>query len=281
LNTSSKLTAIIPIKGFSTHSNQFSAWLDSWSFPQLSLILTMDSPSESDERGLRQLISQHEDKRIELIVGTFGTPGAARNQGLKKLETDYVTFWDFDDFPRVPEVMGSLFNLSLRDQISVGKFEIIDRLTEKVLGTSPRWGSNKRNQKIISKNPGLWRWVFPINLVRGHLFQDFMFAEDQCYLFDLSPFDYEINYSDKIFYSYYVNDPTQITRNASLAITLSDTIEYIASKIPYASRNMKRFGKSLILHQWFTMIKRFKYISWRPIIRATRTIIRNGLNSRK
>jgi glycosyltransferase involved in cell wall biosynthesis len=129
------------------------------------------------------LVEKLRDKGLEVLKsGNFGGPGLARNELLANFKSDYVVFWDADDFPHV-ETIRKFLNHYTGDKkkFIVGQWELrqVGKKTSR---------SSDSNLSSVAFQPGLWRILCPSVVISGELFPATRMGEDQVYLFNIGFF---------------------------------------------------------------------------------------------
>lgn len=249
------LTAIIPIR-----------FLDESTLGVKDVIL------EALEYGIEVLLiannfSREERERIEfhfadiidlnfhVVQHDIESPGSARNVGISRCSNPYLTFWDADDIPVVLEVMILLKSLSLQPlkKYGIGSFEVVTADAGVVI--SRNIVPEDRNQIVgLVKNPGIWRWIFRKQAIIGTEFKSFKMGEDQDFIADLNPKQFEIIYSSAVTYKYVKGWSQQLTRNQHSVNEILLSIQYLEEKIRQNQGN--EWHKSFLRRQVLTAIKR-------------------------
>ena len=120
------LTAIVPVgpahllknrlKNWAAEANRFSS--------ELTLIIVLDS---NDSKAIQQVYLEG-FVNADIIQGTFGSPGSARNAGLRNINSRWICFWDCDDEPKIERFIEMVKAAELQDnQVAIGNFEISNK----------------------------------------------------------------------------------------------------------------------------------------------------------
>jgi hypothetical protein len=109
---------------------------------------------------------------------------------------------------------------------------------------------------MVARNPGLWRWAFRSSDIAKLEFQNFVFAEDQCFIFDFLANEPEIEFNEAIFYQYQTNVSNQLTSKAENALDLVQSTRYLSNNLHKASRRVQWFGIILMTRQALSLTKR-------------------------
>ena len=204
------LSVITPVTRQSDNLQNLSSWLRNLSHASIYVILRHDKADLETGPKLNELISTLNNKNIRLFEGEFGSPGIARNEGLKYAKGEWLCFWDSDDLPWLEEVyllmqtnMNSTTDCIVTNYISLNiqtGVKLINRIS-------------KNFQAQIALNPGLWRFFFSKSSLGEIKFTNLMMAEDQIFLAEYLKNDLNLQISEKITYSYFKGNPNSLTSN--------------------------------------------------------------------
>ena len=160
---------IVPISNLADHLENFENWVGTVRNGDMRIIVVHDISDERTGDALREIISRYTQLAIHLEEGNFGSPGLARNAGLSQVSgTGWVAFWDGDDFSRVDNFLEMLELAELDNkEVAVGGFEIVDLKNSKKFSHSARLLENRDHFYEISLFPGMWRWAFKLERLRG------------------------------------------------------------------------------------------------------------------
>ena len=275
----SLLTAIIPIGKMNGNLIILKSWINQIPNYPLKVILIHDFQDESTAVELNKLVAAHLGLEIVLISGSFGSPGAARNSALSLVDSEWLAFWDCDDFPLLNEIFTAINNSDSDVEILVGGF-----ITRNIDGsiTSKRHSTNP-SAKNVSINPGVWRMVFKSELVSELKFEKLMLAEDHLYLSKMNFVTKKVKYIPNPFYEYYMGGVNQLTKNP---LFLKDLI-VASDKILYElgndlTREQIVFNLTLVLRQQITLLKKGDArLKLRSIYLITRFFAKSDLSTLK
>ena len=150
------LSAIVPLKSSTEDLTYFEDLILNLSDNAVELIVVEDLECANRNQSLKRILLTGPVNQIRYLSGHFGSPGIARNAGLKIAKGDWITFWDCDDQPRVTQILNAIKNTANNTEILIGQFLVKNQ------------ESGEENQEIgkylaiddIAINPGLWRMVF-------------------------------------------------------------------------------------------------------------------------
>jgi glycosyltransferase involved in cell wall biosynthesis len=226
--------------------NILSSWIPNALSNGINVIIVHDKQDDDTGPEIRQLIEKFNDKRLLLIEDVFKSAGMARNAGLKESKTEWIVFWDSDDFVYPDSVIRALNeNISKSPVVCCAYEEVTAGETRKVILTN--------NRKQLTRNPGLWRIVIKRELISENRFRSFPMGEDQVFLWESDIFNRDIHYCNQIIYSYHKGFPSQATSSQEKIDSLVSVIKFLITRnIPNDSTD--RF--KLVLRLSFTVMKR-------------------------
>lgn len=182
---SKKITVVIPAFNAGKYIN---ACIDSITKQRnfhkiISVIIVIDGATDDTLTKVEDIISKY-GSSIELITQENLGPSASRNNGLKNVTTDYVTFLDSDDLwsdHYIENIIPLLENSP--DLIEYDALRISEN--EEVLNTIKISFANNDSIEEINKNDFLsifrcyaWARVYKTSLIKSHLFPEDRRFED-------------------------------------------------------------------------------------------------------
>lgn len=182
----------------------------------------------------------------KFVYGSFGSPGEARNAGLKVCTSDYVIFWDVDDLPEIETTCAVIRDLSIDSpEALVGKWTPLGN-KETILS----------NQPIdVGNNPGLWRWIFKRSLIGQTKFTDLMWGEDQLFLAEILAKDPSILRVDAVLYRYNDKSSDSLTSRTHNAKDLPEVSRRIIRLSPIANNQVLVVMTLMLMRQSLTILK--------------------------
>ena len=196
-----------------------------------------------------------------LTVQFCGSVGAARNLGLAQALTPWVTFCDADDISHV----GTLLKLikqasSEKYDLLVGRFaeETVEKRAKEAT-TSPII-SIENMEGQLSRELGIWRFVFRTALAQRVEFPTINMGEDQVYMLGFFALDPKVMTSNEVIYTYIKGYSESLTNQKK-------TVRKVEEAVPLSIQALKRGGNSwiyfreaLVLNLMLTNIKHAKWI---------------------
>jgi len=191
---------------------------------------------------------------VRVIFTDSDNPGSARNVGLECVETDWISFWDADDKPEVDEFLELLRKTVLaKREIGAGAFTIISEGNGRVLVPLPE--DRERIAEIaVLTFPGLWRFVFRFDAIKGLKFPALSMGEDQIFLGQvIQNFKNVFIYPLSIYQ--YRQNPSQLTQNPFRRSEVNSAIEeMIRLRFIYIGRYLS-FPNKVFLRNVVTALK--------------------------
>jgi hypothetical protein len=184
------IDVVIPVKMPSEHLELMRKAIAPHSaFIRATFVLDYEKAGEELNPQLPESSSANE----RILRGEFGSPGMARNAGLKFCDRPYICFWDVDDFPEViqfeelvSDMRQSQADVAIGNWVSTGD-------VYKAKGVTPL---------SVAMHPGIWRIIFRREITERIWFSNLMWGEDQVFLAEILARNPKIITSDRVVYRY-------------------------------------------------------------------------------
>jgi glycosyltransferase involved in cell wall biosynthesis len=257
---------VIPVLMPSNHLQELRKYLNN-TCDRIKIIYVLDFGRDHNPDHKQGFSNNPKEK---FVYGSFGSPGEARNAGLKICTSDYVIFWDVDDLPEIETTCTVLRDLSVESsEALVGKWTPLDN-KETVLG----------NQPIdVGNNPGLWRWIFRRSLIGQTKFTDLMWGEDQLFLAEILAKDPNISKVDVILYRYNDKSSDSLTSSTYNAKDLPEVSKRGMRFLPSPNNHVLLVTTLMLMRQSLTMLKfgkiPVKFYGIRVLIVTILNLVRN------
>ncbi len=243
----SGLTIICPIHNMSGQLSNLKSWVtEAVDGEGIQVILIHDEGDAETGVELEDFIRGLERKPT-LISGKFGSPGAARNQGLGLIKGDWTVFWDSDDVPNLGETLKLIQESSQTDEVIVGQYREKSYVNQ-FINPSPL---EVTNFFILSTNLGIWRMVFRSEILRKVRFPSLSMAEDLSFVANLNINPNSIRYSSKVIYNYFIDFPNQLTSSRKYFPHSQKALFEVLSELNSSGSKSSRFTLSLISRMCF------------------------------
>jgi glycosyltransferase involved in cell wall biosynthesis len=245
------LTVIVPITQMAGRMSNLNIWFSEAVNLPMNIVIVHDIQDHHTSRELENLVKNHSQLDIEVIEGTFGSPGLARNAGLTYPLATWTAFWDADDLPAPREALAAIAQTNIQSEVIIGNFTI----------NSPEGTVNRNHKKRLENvalNPGLWRLIIRSTELAGISFCAARMGEDQLFLVDLNLGSRKIFFSDKIFYQYFQGSPMQLTSNQESINHVEKTLNLVRSRFKRDKKLQNRFSEVVLIRLLVTTIFRTK-----------------------
>lgn len=243
------VSVVCPIKNMEGRLQNLNSWLKECD-AHFQIILVCDSCTDKTVEELQKMKESSPPNQIEIIEGAYGSPGAARNAGFECARSEWVIFWDSDDFGKPKELASCLATQSgdLLDAVVFG-YDIYSGDASRSNWTTWPIGHEKSMEKL-SLNPGIWRICFRRSSITDLKFPNLRMAEDQLFINDFMQKLPKLQFSNVVIYKYFVNVSNQLTSNKSALEDLREAANLLAGKLGGESGaeifTMRIYGKILI-----------------------------------
>jgi glycosyltransferase involved in cell wall biosynthesis len=247
------LTAIIPIGKTGGNLDLLYTWVPQVANYPLNLILIHDIADKETGPALIKFIDYFKEFNLTLVEGVFGSPGYARNAGLRLVASNWIAFWDYDDKPDLESIFSSIIEAEIEYDVLIGEFKVRNIIKN----TVTKLKVNNPSFKSIAMNPGVWRMVFKYNVLLDLKFNNLKMGEDHVFLSDMKLAERKIKFIPKVFYEYSVGGENQLTNKKTALMDLP-----LATRLIYSHTKEKMNNKSiyfnmiLMVRQQFTLLKK-------------------------
>jgi len=250
------LTIVTPISQMAGRLQNLQTWLSHLGKLSIEVILIHDKKDEITGVALREMIYKLDDSRITFLEGSYGGPGLARNAGMQAATGKWVCFWDSDDIPQVQDfyLMVQAADAS-NSECAVGGFTAVHDTT----GERKSHFLSKDYLKEIAINPGIWRFAFKRNELKGLWFSSLMMAEDQIFLANFNIPDRRIEIFSKSVYHYFIGGDFHLTKSRESLKDLPIAIDHSLSLVRSLTGKNISFVSILLSRQLMTALRTCKY----------------------
>ena len=256
MNNLSHLSIVVPVGEMAGRLTNLYNWIEEIKphKPRIILVtstLFRDTATEVasiiQSRGLMDL--------CQIVTGEFSNPGDSRNRGFECVETDWVTFWDSDDLPKIENVINIMTSNFIESQdFIIASYEIQDAVNEKV-ELKINGNNELENMVRVALNPGLWRWFLRSDQIIGNRFPSTSMGEDQVFLVETEFWKKRVKFIESVSYRYLKNQSNQLTNNP----TAIEDLRYSAAKIYARLREPDEIFPEIVgCRMILTMIKKGK-----------------------
>lgn len=219
----SKVSIIIPVYNVEQYIEKMLLSLTKQDFKDWEAIIINDGSTDSSQRIIDDFASK--DKRIKSFIKQNGGVSSARNMGMELASSEYVVFYDPDDY--IPK--NSLRNLynkakSNNADMVVGVMEEINLGDHLIYMHSQKLAKQNKISPIDEHFFGAWsvcNKMFSLEFLRKHgiKFEDLSNAEDGVFTFEVLKNEPVISGCDTITYNY-LKRPFWLEPSATQSISI-------------------------------------------------------------
>jgi len=248
------LTVVIPVRNMAGKLSELEFAITAALNVGFRVIVVHDGAEDQTGAELQNIYAGLKHEGLELITGVYNCPGGARNAGVKKVTTDWLTFWDADDSP-ILENLSQLYKIVEKNNADVGIGGYADTNS-----LNPSESKLHRNEQIdlnaIALSPGIWRMIFRTELIVNSPFTSLLLAEDQILLSDIRLTQRRIVYSSAIVYNYLSANPNSLTGKNRKIEDLIKATSYISKNLKNEkTKSQKEFDCVMLAKQSLTVFK--------------------------
>jgi glycosyltransferase involved in cell wall biosynthesis len=248
-----KLSVIVPVGHGRFSISLITQWVKLSQGKNFQIIFILDGLLEDESILFEELQFSFPAEEIIVKKGIFGSPGSARNEGLKLATSEWLAFWDADDWPEVDEIARLIRDADFDAEILVGSFETRDFSSKEIIKKIVLPQDLASAFKQIALRPGIWRFIFKRASLKGVYFPESSMGEDQCFLIQVNIPARKICLSTAIIYQYYIGNSSQVTKDKRLIKDLSQSISESLIFYRYQKRNILSLNEDLIARQILTL----------------------------
>ena len=187
----------------------------------IEIVIVHDEQDSQTGGELKEIVTSVNSEMISLVTKSLFSPGKARNLGIGLARGDWICFWDSDDYPIVENYLEMVSQAEKSDhEIAVGKFRQISGNIKKVYGNA---------ESEIGRMPGIWRFAFKNESIKGRTFPVYRMGEDQVFVAMILVSNQDYFRFEKVVYEYNRDNPGQLTKNqkaiSELEFAIKDMLE--------------------------------------------------------
>jgi glycosyltransferase involved in cell wall biosynthesis len=179
---------------------------------EIQIVLIHDLQDSETGVELARIMGPRPNPNVIFLEEFIGSPGGARNLGLKHVQGTWINFVDSDDLYCPIRLMNVIREDETADYSAViSNYETVDSVTNVI---SPQ--AHNESLTKIAIRPGIWRWTFRAELVREIKFSPLSMGEDQKFLYQFFQEKRKILFSNDCTYQYAINQDFQLTNQKIL-----------------------------------------------------------------
>jgi glycosyltransferase involved in cell wall biosynthesis len=225
-----KISIIVPVKSMAGKLSNFYTWTVELN-TDYELIVVHDLGDLETTKELMSHLEKHVICKYLYLEDTYGSPGAARNAGLKLATGEWVTFWDSDDVGQVVAINEWLRMEENKEvDFEVFRFTKCNALDASEL-VQNNW-NNDFNQNFLNwlVEPGIWRCLFRRSRIEELVFTEILMGEDQIFILDVLTKGILPHFSNLNSYKYYLGNSGQLTNSKKAIRDIDQATESILER---------------------------------------------------
>ena len=246
------LTVIVPVQNMAGKLANLSKWLKDEISSEIEVIIVHDKIDNQTEKEISSIVDTSVNSKIIVKTGSWSSPGYARNVGIEIATGFFVAFWDSDDIPEVKSYLEIIKATQREIDIAIGQYKVLDSQNS----GSEITRSNDGTLVDVAFNPGIWRFIFKKDFIERIFFEKERMGEDQEFICNCLSRNPKVIISKKVIYSYYVNNPSQLTNNQDAINSLKSLIRRTTNSIDDSEKNYELPIRVMQVRQIITFLKR-------------------------
>jgi glycosyltransferase involved in cell wall biosynthesis len=221
------LTIVVPIRNMEGRMLSLQQWLQEANSEAFQIIVVCNASTDNTFGELHDTKSQYDLKNLEVISSDILGAGLARQTGLENTTSEYILFWDSDDYGDIRQLNELLKRIHESSEMIICQYKVKREDTQEVVSPKEISGNLKSNLNFFARNPGLWRIVFKTDFVKNCKFGTSNMGEDQVFIADVLSHDPVIEFSDSVIYEYHLGVNGQLTSRKDLFGGISNSLSEI------------------------------------------------------
>jgi len=249
-NQDSLLTVIVPISRMHGKMKNLFWWLNQVDDHECEVIIIHDKQDQKTSEELQQRLEYLNSSKVQFLEGNFGSPGLARNFGKQHASGTHIMFCDSDDVLQLSSAI-EVIRQNPIPKIIIGGYEAVNSQSNHKIVKHQEPASLVQ----LAKSPGIWRFIFKIEVIENLEFTEYCMGEDQLFLAQLSMFSQDVLRVSETLYHYYTNTPGQLTSQKDRIPDLMSVIGGLKKlEMQFHGQN-RTLVKLLILKNCLTVLK--------------------------
>jgi hypothetical protein len=250
------LSVVVPVATERGPFDNLIKWLPVGLSMGIQIVVVLDRTKNILDAELMDMLNQNRSERLIVVEGRYGSPGLARNAGIKLATAKWLMFWDCDDYPEIDNCLRLVSEATEAGaEFAIGGFS---------------WGSVKagtpsKNHYLsdnpakllqsIGRNPGIWRFAWKRNSLKSD-FSNLQMAEDQVFILSNCNFEAKYLVGDSLVYTYLSGGGTQQTANRRFMQDLSPSMLATSKHISIATGTANSLlACTFLVRQFLSAIK--------------------------
>lgn len=218
------LSAVMPVTRMAGKLSHLKPLLDKCILLGIEIVIVHDQQDSQTGDELEEIVRSANSEMISLTTKSLFSPGKARNLGIEIATGDWICFWDSDDCPIAENSLDMVIQAKQSNhKIAAGEFRQTRGNVREVYGNT---------EFDIGRMPGIWRFAFQSESIKGQTFPQYRMGEDQVFLARILSLEQNYFKYQKIVYEYSCDNPGQLTKNrraiADLEFAIKDMLEMLA-----------------------------------------------------
>lgn len=219
---------------------------------QIKILLIFDGLEPETSSNFHKSLDKSTSSNLRVLETDCKNPGGARNLGISLVDTTWMAFWDSDDIPEVDQVLSAILESPSSRTVIRGGYSLQDTKNGRIVVVEEEKLTNDMSI-LFQSGPGLWRYIFKTESVLKIRFPELSMAEDQIYLFKALNTVESIEDVSRNFYTYQINNSTQLTNSRSKLNDLFSAFNLLVDDYNFIAANKRSSFEMIIARMLLTM----------------------------
>ena len=235
------ITAVIPVGRLSGKLKNLQVTLSQAIRLPIEIVVVLDLDDNQIKQEAEELILTLNSPKIRLFQGVYGSPGKTRNTGMEHVDTKWICFWDADDIANVENFIWMVHQGDIQKaDVVIGNYVDMDFQSGEILKSHHLGGTLNSDLVSILANPGLWRFAFRFDAIKGCVFKDWKLAEDQDFLIQSKFWEKDVIVFNKNVYRYNKNVGGQLTATFRKSSEIKKSIDSVFIRVSQSKHENQR-----------------------------------------
>jgi glycosyltransferase involved in cell wall biosynthesis len=246
------VSIVIPVGNLSYDEANLLKILSSVPKDDIEVVAVLDTDEEFAEEKFREMLKKQDIKNFLILNSTSRTPGGSRNLGKNSSTGDWILFCDADDMPNFQGILKAARQASSETQIVISSFSVLN--SDYAESKMPISQSTSIALRQLAHSPGVWRWLFRSNLIRGVHFPALSMGEDQYFLLQVMNTNPNFRLSKDSIYTYCSEIGHSLTNSKKKIEDLKQVLK-LELGLKIETDTARIFRNYLVFKQIITLIK--------------------------
>jgi glycosyltransferase involved in cell wall biosynthesis len=242
------VSIVVPVTQLHGNTTNLQSWISRLPEADVSVVIVHDIQDDVTSQDLLEMLKAVPEGTVRMHEGSFNSPGLARNFGMQESSAEWIWFVDADDLPEVDQAVKMIREAKADSDVLVGAYRV-NRSGNRVTHNT----SQERNPIMeVAYSPGIWRMVFKRASLSEMSFSHFKMAEDQLFLLQYGFSNRNVEFSNRVVYTYFTNVQGQLTSQIDAISEIFKVIPESLKVFKNSRNDAQKFAAIMLIRQIIT-----------------------------